>query len=144
MTPEEIRFSIKYEAEQYIPFDINDVNIDFEIIGPKSDEEGQMELLLIAAKKNVISDYEDVVEMAGLDPVILDTDAFALSNMYELNYAGTEKKIVALVNIGASKTNINVLYEGRQYSQETARWAVITTRRCWKGNSVFPGRMRRG
>lgn len=113
MSAEELGTSIRYEAEQYIPFDINDVNIDFEILGPKDDEEGQMEVLLVAAKKNVISDYVEVVELAGLDPIILDTDTFALSNMYEMNYAGEEKKNVALVNVGASKTNINVLYEGR-------------------------------
>ncbi|MBF0557903.1 MAG: type IV pilus assembly protein PilM [Nitrospirae bacterium] len=113
MSAEELGTSIRYEAEQYIPFDINDVNIDFEIIGPKADEEGQMDVLLVAAKKNVISDYAEVIELAGLDALILDVDAFALSNMYELCYAGTDKKNVALVNVGASKTNINVLHEGR-------------------------------
>ena len=113
MSAEELGASIKYEAEQYIPFDINDVNIDFEIIGPKPDEEGQMDVLLIAAKKNVIADYTEVVELAGLDPLIMDVDAFSLSNMYELNYESEEKKNVALVNVGASKTNINILHDGR-------------------------------
>ena len=57
--------------EQYIPFDINDVNIDFEILGPKPDEAGQMDVF-VAAKKNVIADYAEVVEIAGFDPLILD------------------------------------------------------------------------
>jgi type IV pilus assembly protein PilM len=113
MAAEELSISIRNEAEQYIPFDINDVNIDFEIIGPKPDEAGQMDVLLVAAKKNVIADYAEVVEMAGLDTLFLDVDAFALSNMYELNYDVSEKKNVAIVNVGASKTNINVLHEGR-------------------------------
>ena len=113
MTAKELEVSIKSEAEQYIPFDINDVNIDFDILGAKPDEPGQMDVLLVAAKKNVIADYAEAVEMAGLDPLILDVDAFALSNMYELNYVSAGKKNVALVNVGASKTNINVLQDGR-------------------------------
>lgn len=113
MTAEELGVSIKSEAEQYIPFDVNDVNIDFDILGDKPDEPGQMDVLLVAAKKNVIADYAAAVDMAGLDPIILDVDAFALSNMYELNYGSAGKKNVALVNVGASKTNINVLHNGR-------------------------------
>ncbi len=113
MTAEELGLSIKSEAEQYIPFDINDVNIDFEILGAKEDEAGQMDVLLVAAKKNVIADYAEAVDMAGLDPLIVDVDAFALNNMYELNYDSAGKKNVALVNVGASKTNINVLHDGR-------------------------------
>src|SRR5208283_755677 len=113
MTAEELGVSIKSEAEQYIPFDINDVNIDFEILGPKPDEAGQMDVLLVAAKKNVIAEYAEAVDMAGLAPLILDVDAFALSNMYELNYDSAGKKNIALVNVGAGKTNINVLQDGR-------------------------------
>ncbi len=113
MTHDELGLSIKYEAEQYIPFDINDVNIDFAVLGPRPDEEGQMDVLLIAAKKTVVADYEEVVESAGLKPVIVDVDAFALSNMYELNYDGAGKKNLALINVGAGKTNMNILNEGR-------------------------------
>ncbi|MBI3592823.1 MAG: type IV pilus assembly protein PilM, partial [Nitrospirae bacterium] len=112
MTAEELSASIKYEAEQYIPFDINDVNIDFQILGPKPDEEGQMDVVLVAVKKNVIMDFVEVVEKAGLDPIIMDVDSFALSNMYEANYDITGKRNVALVNVGASKTNINILQDG--------------------------------
>jgi type IV pilus assembly protein PilM len=112
MTEEELGTSIKYEAEQYIPFDINDVNIDFQILGPKPDEEGQMDVVLVAVKKNVIADYVDAVEKAGLYPIIMDIDSFALSNMYEASYDFVEKKNIALVNIGASKTNINILQDG--------------------------------
>lgn len=120
MTEEELGVSIKFEAEQYIPFDINDVNIDFRILGPNPDAEGQMDVVLVAVKKNVIADYVDVVEKAGLDAVVMDVDAFALGNIYELNYGDAEGKVIALVNVGASKTNISVLQEG----------APIFTRDC--------------
>ncbi|MCL5237947.1 MAG: pilus assembly protein PilM [Nitrospirae bacterium] len=112
MTEEELSTSIKYEAEQYIPFDINDVNLDFQILGPKPDEEGQMDVVLVAVKKSVVNDYVEVIEKSGLAPAIIDVDPFALSNMYETNYSGAEDRIVALINIGASKTNINILQHG--------------------------------
>lgn len=108
MTEDELDLSIKYEAEQYVPFDINDVDIDFQILGPNSETEGQMDVILIAAKKAVVREYCDVVRQAGLNPAIVDAAAFALSNMYEINYEATEKSI-ALINIGASITNINIL-----------------------------------
>lgn len=111
MTEDELGISIKYEAEQYVPFDINDVDIDFQILGPRPDIEGQMDVILIAAKKGVIKEYCDVVEQSGLNPVIVDADSFALSNMCEVNYDVTGKNI-ALVNVGASTTNINILQNG--------------------------------
>jgi type IV pilus assembly protein PilM len=111
MTEEELTESIKFEAEQYVPFDIEDVNLDFQILGPK-EEAGQMDVILVAVKKDVINDYVSVVREAGIDPVIVDVDAFALENMYGINYeieAGTN---VALVNIGASSINMNILRGG--------------------------------
>ncbi|TAN45118.1 MAG: type IV pilus assembly protein PilM [Nitrospirae bacterium] len=112
MTEEELTNSIRYEAEQYIPFDIDDVNIDFQIIGPKQDEEGQMDVVLVAAKKNVITDYAEAAEEAGLNVILADVDSFALSNMYEFNYDTTAKRIVALINVGATNSIINILQDG--------------------------------
>jgi type IV pilus assembly protein PilM len=86
MTEDELGISIKYEAEQYIPFDVNDVNMDFQILGPKQGEEGKMDVVLVAVKRHIIEDCVDVVSRAGLHPVIVDVDSFALSNMYEINY----------------------------------------------------------
>jgi type IV pilus assembly protein PilM len=111
MTEEELSESIKFEAEQYVPFDIEDVNLDFQILGPK-EEAGQMDVILVAVKKDVINDYVSVVTEAGFNPVIVDVDAFALENMYGINYeieAGTN---VALVNIGASSVNMNIMRGG--------------------------------
>ncbi|MGO9611867.1 MAG: type IV pilus assembly protein PilM [Dissulfurispiraceae bacterium] len=112
MTEDDLALSIRYEAEQYIPFDINEVNIDFQILGPRQDQSGQMDVIIVAAKKKVIEDYVDVITRAGLTPVIVDVESFALSNVYELNYTSDDKKNVALVNIGANSTNIVILQNG--------------------------------
>jgi len=110
MTDEELAESIKWEAEQYIPFSIDDVNVDFQKLGAGI-AEGQADVLLVAVKKDKINDYVNLVKEAGLDPVVMDVDAFALANMYELNY-DVETGITALLNIGASVMNINILKDG--------------------------------
>jgi len=111
MTAEELDEQIRFEAEQYIPFDIEDVSLDFQILGP-AEEENMMDVLIVAVKKDKISEYVTVVKEAGLNPVIVDVDAFALENMYELNYEVKEGENIALVNIGASMININILKGG--------------------------------
>jgi len=110
MTDEELAESIKWEAEQYIPFSIEDVNVDFQKLGAGA-AEGQADVLLVAVKKDKINDYVNLVKEAGLEPVVMDVDAFALANMYELNY-DIEAGTTALLNIGASVMNINILKEG--------------------------------
>jgi type IV pilus assembly protein PilM len=110
MTDEELTESIKWEAEQYIPFSIDDVNVDFQKLGPGA-AEGQADVLLVAVKKDKINDYVNLVKDAGLEPVVVDVDAFALANMCELNYE-VEAGITALLNIGASVMNINILRDG--------------------------------
>lgn len=111
MTEQELGESIYWEAEQYIPFDIQDVNLDYEVLTPAAGGEGQgtMDVLLVAAKKDKIADYTNVIVQAGRTPVIVDVDAFALQNAYEANYGFEGGVIVALLNMGASATNINIL-----------------------------------
>jgi len=111
MTEAELRDSIYWEAEQYIPFDIQDVNLDYQILdaGTGPDSRGSMEVLLVAAKKEKIGDYTSVITQAGRQPVVMDVDAFALQNAYEVNYGLEPAKIVVLLNAGASAININVL-----------------------------------
>ncbi len=111
MTEEELDEQIRFEAEQYIPFDIEDVSLDFQILGP-AEAENMMDVLIVAVKKDKISEYVTVVKDAGLNPVIVDVDAFALENMYELNCEVKENENIALVNIGASMININILKGG--------------------------------
>jgi len=110
MSEEELAESIKWEAEQYIPFSIDDVNVDFQKLGPGATE-GQADVLLVAVKKDKINDYVNLVKEAGLEPVVMDVDAFAMANMYELNY-DIEAGTTALLNIGASVMNINILKDG--------------------------------
>jgi type IV pilus assembly protein PilM len=111
MSEQELAESIYWEAEQYIPFDIQDVNLDYEIIdagtGPNS--QGTMEVLLVAAKKDKIADYTNVITQAGRTPVIVDVDAFALQNAYEANYGFDPATVVVLLNAGASAININIV-----------------------------------
>ncbi|MDA8085496.1 MAG: type IV pilus assembly protein PilM [Nitrospiraceae bacterium] len=111
MAEEELQESIKFEAEQYVPFDIEDVNVDFQILGPK-EEPGQMDVMLVAVKKDVINEYVSVVKEAGLVPAVVDVDAFALSNMHEINYEIESGKNIALVNVGAHTINLNVVKNG--------------------------------
>jgi type IV pilus assembly protein PilM len=111
MSEEELSESIKFEAEQYVPFDIDDVNLDFQIIGPK-EEPGQMDVILVAVKKDIINEYITVVKEAGLNPIIVDIDSFALENMYGINYEIESGRNVALLNIGASAINLSILKGG--------------------------------
>ncbi len=112
MSRTELEESIQWEAEQYIPFDINDVNIDVQILDPAGDASGQMEVLLVAAKKDMINDYTAIVQEAGLSPVVMDVDSFAIENAFQLNYDIAPDDTVVLVNIGASLININILRGG--------------------------------
>jgi len=111
MTESELSESIYWEAEQYIPFDIQDVNLDYEILDPGTgqDSQGSMEVLLVAAKKDKIADYTNVIAQAGRTPVIVDVDVFALQNAYEANYGFEPSTVVAILNAGASAININIL-----------------------------------
>ncbi len=111
MTVEELEDSIQWEAEQYIPFDINDVNVDAQIINPRAGQ-GQMDVLLVAAKKAVIDEFIEVVRDARVDPVVVDVDAFALYNAFELNFPISGDETMALINVGAGTININVIADG--------------------------------
>lgn len=111
MSEEELSESIKFEAEQYVPFSIEDVNLDFQILGPK-EEPGQMDVILVAVKKDTINEYVNAVRESGLNPIIVDVNHFALENMYEINYEIESNKNVAIVNVGASTINMNILKGG--------------------------------
>ncbi|MDY6837675.1 MAG: type IV pilus assembly protein PilM [Thermodesulfobacteriota bacterium] len=108
MSDEELHDRIQYEAEQYIPFDVEDVNIDFEILGEHETNPNQMNVMLVAAKKEVINEYIEVLEMADLNPCVIDVDVFALERVFEEGYL-EEEKSVALVDIGANKLNVNIV-----------------------------------
>jgi type IV pilus assembly protein PilM len=110
MEDAELRDLIRDEASKYLPFDnMDDVNFDFQVLGPNEFNPHQMEVILVAAKKEVIEGFTDAIVSAGLSPFIMDVDTFALETMYEANYDFEENHIVAMINIGASITNINVV-----------------------------------
>ena len=113
MTPEELSESIQWEAEQYIPFDMDDVNVDYQVLGGSgAASEGNMDVLLVAVKKDKINDYTGVVSQAGRNPVVVDVDVFALQNAFEMTYEAPPAAVVGLINLGASVTNISVLMQG--------------------------------
>ena len=107
-TDEDLAESIRWEAEQYIPFDIADVNLDYQILGESSGT-GNLDVLLVAVKKEKITDHTSVISMSGKNPVIVDVDAFALQNAYEANYGAPPKTTAALLDIGASTMTINIV-----------------------------------
>ncbi len=109
----ELRDLLNDEGEKYLPFDdIKEVNFDFQILGQSDVMPGHMDVMLAAAKKEVVESYVSAIESAGLKPAIMDIDPFALETMYEANYDSEESDIAVLINIGASITNINVIKRG--------------------------------
>ena len=140
MTRDELDEQIRWEAEQYIPFDVNEVNLDFQILNGGGGE-GQMEVLLVAAKKDLVDDYVQVIREAGLVPAAIDVAAFAVENAFEANYDVRPDEVVALVNIGAQVVNINIISNGapaftrdittagNQYTEEIQKALVDQLRR---------------
>ena len=108
MAEEQLQETIHFEAEQYIPFDISDVNLDFQILGESESNPNQMDVFLVAAKKEMVDDYINLINLAGLNACTIDVEAFALQNTFEANY-DTQKENIALIDIGASKTSLNIL-----------------------------------
>jgi len=111
-TEQEVDASIQFDAEQYIPFGLAEVNMDYQIVGPTEGDEPGMEVLLVAAKKDKIRNHTGVITQAGRAPDVVDIDAFALQNAFEANYSVDSSATVALLNIGASLMNINITKGG--------------------------------
>jgi type IV pilus assembly protein PilM len=108
---QQARELMRWEAEQHVPFDMESVELDFQILDPH-DDGVEMSVLLVAAKRELIESKLRVLTDAGLEPGMVDVDAFALHNAFELNYPEAMRGIVALVNIGHDVTNINILDDG--------------------------------
>jgi len=128
MPPEELEDQISWEAEQYIPFDINDVNIDFQILSSDSIDPSKMNVLLVASKKDIINDYVAVFNEAGLQLSVVDVDSFAVQNAFEINHDMDSHEVLALVNIGAGIMNINVVKDG----------ITFFTRDVQMGGNLYP------
>jgi len=111
MKESEAREMIRWEAEQHVPFDMDSVELDFQILDPEG-EGLQMTVLLVAAKRELVETKTALLSDVGLDPSIIDVDAFALHNAFELNYPDAQDGVVCLVNIGHEVTNVNILDQG--------------------------------
>ena len=108
MNPDDAKEAIFWEAEQHVPFDIDDVCLDFQVL--KEDVgANQMEILLVAAKKEMVNTHADLIRDAGVNPVIIDVDSFAVQNAYESSLDGGWTGVTGLINIGSDVTNINIV-----------------------------------
>jgi type IV pilus assembly protein PilM len=112
-TPDDqMEAKVREAAEQYIPFDINEVNLDWFTLNPAEtteDGQAQMAVLLVAAKKDKVNELTEIAKGAGLIPKVLDVDAFAIENMFSINYDVKPEELTALVNVGASVMNVNIV-----------------------------------
>jgi type IV pilus assembly protein PilM len=109
----ELRDLIHDEAGKYLPFDnMDDVNYDFQILGDNSYNPNQMDIIIVAAKKDMVNSYLEAITAAGLNVMIMDVAPFVLESVYESNYEFDNDEIVVIINIGASTTGINVLKGG--------------------------------
>jgi type IV pilus assembly protein PilM len=111
MTNDELEEQIGWEAEQHIPFDIKVMSIDYEVLRRRPDV-GQMDLLLVAAKKDEINDYAAIVREAKLKPVIVDINAFTIQNIFEYQHGLPEDGTIALLNVGAAVSSLNIVSKG--------------------------------
>jgi type IV pilus assembly protein PilM len=110
MSADELEESIEWHAEEHIPFDISDVSMDYQVTGSSPDA---LQVLMAACKRDKIANVKQAIQLAGKQPAIIDVDTFALQNCYEVNYQPTPGQVVALLNIGASTMNINILSGNR-------------------------------
>ena len=110
MTREELEESIDWHAEEHIPFEISDVSLDYQVVGSSADS---FNVLMAACKRDFVASLKQVIQLAGKQPAVIDVDAFALQNCYEFNYQPNDSTVVALLNVGASTMNINILRGAR-------------------------------
>jgi len=111
MTEEELENRMQFELGHYIPYSINEVDVDYQILDTAKDRPNYMEVLLVAAKKETVNDHVNLIKLCDLHPVVIDVDYYALSNAFEATY-GFEEKNVALIDLGASKAIMNIVCRG--------------------------------
>ena len=115
LSAEDAQQAVYWEAEQHVPYDINDVSLDFEILGAAPNDPKQMQVLLVAAKKDMVMSFSDMIREAGLQPLMIDVDSFAAQNALAANYDFSSEEVIAILNIGAEITNINIMQAGVPY-----------------------------
>jgi type IV pilus assembly protein PilM len=110
--PQELHETILFEAGNFIPESLDNVNLDYQVFDRDS-EADNVDVLLVAVRKDVIKSFLTPISDAGLAPIIVDVDYFALENMFELNHASISDETIALINIGARYSSINIMKAGR-------------------------------
>jgi len=123
MSEADTREQIKWEAEQYVPFDINEVTLDFDVVNPNFGE-NQQEVILVAAKNELINNMTSLLKDLNLTPIIIDTTAFSIQHVYEHNYEVVPDEIVCLMHLGAGMTVINVIKGGSSLSARDVYYGV--------------------
>ncbi len=108
---------IEMEADHYIPYPLDEVNLDYNVLGPSESNPEEVDVLLAACRKEIVDDYLAVVQGPGLNPVVVDVETYAMENAYSLIAAhmpgGGMEKTVAVLDVGATTTNINAIHNNR-------------------------------
>ncbi len=127
MSDAQLGEQIQWEAEQHIPFDIKDVQVDYQVLR-KRPETSQMDLLLVAAKRDQIEDYAQLARNAKLKPVVCDIDAFTVQNLFEYSRGLPTDQTIALINVGASLSSLNIISNGvSAFTREIANGGNVIT-----------------
>lgn len=136
MTPAELAEQIQWEAEQHIPFDIKDVQIDYQVLRRRP-EASQMDLLLVAAKRDQIQDYTQILRDAKLKPLVCDIDAFTIQNLFEHSKGLPPNQTIAILNVGASLSSLNIVANGiSAFTREIANGGNAITEEIQKQLNV--------
>lgn len=136
MTNDELEEQIGWEAEQHIPFDIKVMSIDYEVLRRRPDQ-GQMDLLLVAAKKDEINDYAAILREAKLKPLIVDINAFTIQNIFENQIGLPQDQTIALLNVGAAVSSLNIVSQGvSSFTREVANAGNAITEEIQKQCNV--------
>ncbi len=130
---DELEESIEWEVEQYIPFDLSEVNLDYQVVKTNPDD-GSMDVMVVAVKKEKIEDQVSVINLAGKEAALIDVDAFALHNAFLYNYPDASSLVTVLLNIGASITNL-VIVKGEE---------VLFTRDLSVGGNQYTSYLQKG
>ena len=136
MTEAELQEQIHWEAEQHIPFDIKDVQVDYQVLRRRPDA-SQMDLLLVAAKRDQINDYAQLARSAKLKPLVCDIDAFTVQNLFEYSRGLPQDQTIAILNVGASLSSLNIIANGvSQFTREIANGGNVITEEIQKALNV--------
>jgi type IV pilus assembly protein PilM len=136
MTEAELEEQIQWEAEQHIPFDIKDVHVDYQVLRRRA-EASQMDLLLVAAKRDQIEAYAQLARNAKLKPMVCDIDAFTVQNLFEYSRTLPQDQTIALINVGASLSSLNIIANGvSAFTREIANGGNVITEEIQKQLNV--------